>query len=389
MKAAFIHDHYFVHNPTDGKYYDGSGGVFDEKLWNRYLAIFDSLIVIGRQKEDLPNKLVDSTCANVTFELRDELKTSKDRFLKKALVKKNLEKTLAKVDFAIIRLPSVLGYIAQEICEESKIKYTLEVVTCPWDAYWNYGSLAGKIVAPLEFFKLRNACKKALNVIYVTESFLQSRYPTTNNQINISNVLIQEKILLESAVEFYQKPIDIFKIGLIGSFHVKWKGHIEAIKAVKFLIDKGIINIRLYLVGTGNSDWVKDIIDKEGVTDYIEIVGVLESGKKGILPFLDALHLYIHPSKQEGLPRVMIEALSRGRLVLGSTAAGIPELLEEKYLHAPGDYKTLAKQILAFYDEKNNRKEIIRNNWNKSSNYLEEILQHKRITFLSESSSRI
>src|SRR5690554_5913746 len=121
MKAVFIHDHYFVYNPQNGRYYDGSGGVFDKKLWKRYLAIFDSLIVVGRQKDDLPNKLVDSTFENVTFELRPELKYGIDRYIKKFEVKKHLSKTLSQVDFVIIRLPSVLGFIAQEICEEKNI----------------------------------------------------------------------------------------------------------------------------------------------------------------------------------------------------------------------------------------------------------------------------
>src|SRR5690606_2734346 len=136
----------------------------------------------------------------------------------------------AKVDFAIIRLPSVLGYIAQEICVEQNKRYVLEIVTCPWDAYWNYGSVAGKLLAPIEYLKLKRATKRALYVIYVTRHFLQSRYPTPNNQIAISNVLLNDRKNLNDITTFYDKgQPDIFKIGLIGSFHVKWKGHHEAI----------------------------------------------------------------------------------------------------------------------------------------------------------------
>lgn len=386
MKAAFIHDHYFVYSPSDGKYYDGSGGVFDEKLWNRYLAIFDSLIVVGRQKEDLPNKLVDSTCAKVTFELRDELKTSKDRFLKKALVKKNLEKTLAKVDFAIIRLPSVLGYIAQEICEESKIRYTLEVVACPWDAYINYGNFKGKIIAPLEFKKLKRATQNASNAIYVTQYFLQKRYPSSANTIGISNVNIDEVIDNNVKDEFFNKfdpSKDVFKIALIGSFHVKYKGHIEALNALKFILDKKeITNPKLYFVGTGNAEWIVEYAQKLGITKHVEIVGTVNAGKAGIFPFLDKMHVYIHPSKQEGLPRVVIEALSRGRLALGSTAAGIPELIEAKYLHKPGDWEKLAQGIIEMYHSRSQWKEITNKNILKAKEYLEIELQERRVKFI-------
>lgn len=387
MKAAFIHDHHFVYNPKDGKYYDGSGGVFEKKLWKRYLAVFDSLIVVGRQKNSLPNKLVDSTFDNVSFELRPELRSGIDRITRRSLIKKNIRETLSKVDFAIIRLPSVIGYLAQEICEEESIPYTLEVVTCPWDAYINYGNFKGKLVAPFEFSKLKKACKKAKNVIYVTRDFLQSRYPTKNNQINISNVLLNHQIDIQEAFTFYNEPIDIFKIGLIGSFHVKWKGHREAIKAVRILVDKGIKNIKLCLVGTGDYQWVLDLIEEENVQEYVEVIGTLDAGEKGIYPFIDSLHLYIHPSKQEGLPRVVIEALSRGRLVLGSSAAGIPELLEEKFLHKPGDFKKLANDISEIISNSEEWKKVIQNNWDRSSHYLEENLQGKRVDFLNKIST--
>ncbi|MGE8421941.1 MAG: glycosyltransferase family 4 protein [Sphingobacterium siyangense] len=386
MKAAFIHDHYFVYNPKDSRYYDGSGGVFDYKLWKRYLAVFDSLIVVGRQKEALPNKLVDSTYENVSFELRDELKLGIDRFKKRKIIKRELDKTLSTVDFTIIRLPSVLGYIAQEICEENAIPYTLEVVTCPWDAYWNYGSLAGKLIAPLEFWKLKQSAKRAENVIYVTQNFLQRRYPSYKHQIGISNVLINNRKDIKEIADFYKnKTPDIFKIGLIGSFHVKWKGHAEAIKAIASVVKSGNQNIRLYLVGTGDFQWVKDLVAQYQVGDYVEILGTLDSGDKGIFPFLDSLHLYIHPSRQEGLPRVVIEALSRGRLVLGSSAAGIPELLDKEWLHNPGDWEQLATQINYFYQNRAIWEKISEANWARSADYFEERLQNNRENFIKES----
>ena len=89
VKACFVHDHYFVYNNENKFYYDGSGGVFDEKMWSRYLEVFDSLIVIGREKESLPNKLVKSSSENVSFELINDLATGIDRFTKRNQVKKN------------------------------------------------------------------------------------------------------------------------------------------------------------------------------------------------------------------------------------------------------------------------------------------------------------
>lgn len=387
MKAAFVHDHYFVHDKKNNIYYDGSGGVFNFKLWQRYLAVFKSLIVVGREKKSLPNKLVDSTYKNVTFELRTELTSGIDRFLMQRTVKNELKKTLSKVDFAIIRVPSVLGYIAQDVCIENKIPYTLEVVACSWDAYWNYGSFQAKLMAPLEYFKLKMCVKKSPAVIYVTKKFLENRYPSNCSYEAISNVNIEEIIPITQKDTFYSSfgTLDIFKIALIGSFHVKYKGHYELLKSVKYLKEnKNITRLKVYLVGTGDPSWVINLANNLGVSDQVEIVGTLKSGKDGVLPFLDTMHLYAHPSKQEGLPRVVIEALSRGRLAVGSSAAGIPELIDEKFLHSPGDWKKLGNDIQYLLENIDEWKEITDKNLLNANGYLEEELQQKRVNYLKK-----
>src|SRR5690606_11449092 len=166
-----------------------------------------------------------------------------------------------------------------------------------------------------------------------------------------------------------------FKIALIGSFHVKYKGHFEVMKALHYLktVHK-LGNFKIYFVGTGDPTWVINIAKSLGITESVEIVGTLKAGNEGILPFLDAMHLYVHPSKQEGLPRVVIEALSRGRLALGSSAAGIPELLEQEHLHKPGDWSMLADQILRLYNNPDSWERVSRANWEKSAEYFEDNL---------------
>jgi glycosyltransferase involved in cell wall biosynthesis len=51
------------------------------------------------------------------------------------------------------------------------------------------------------------------------------------------------------------------------------------------------------------------------------------------------------PSRMEGLPRAMIEAMARALPCLGSTVGGIPELLSSEDLVAVGDAPGLAKKI--------------------------------------------
>jgi glycosyltransferase involved in cell wall biosynthesis len=385
MTAVFIHDHNFVYDETMGQYYDGSGGAFDENLWNRYLAIFDNLIVVGRQIEKLPNKLVLSSAANVNFRLIKDASGFKNILKNKERIKKELTGVLEDVDFAVIRLPSTLGKWAFDICLTLQKKYVLEIVGDPFEAYWHHGSWIGKFIAPLEAIKLQKMVSKAQHVIYVTQEVLQKRYPCPNKTKAISNVRLEEVINEAIVREFYSRESDIFRIGLIGSFHVQYKGHLEALKALKYLKDQGYSRIELNLVGTGDSSWVEDLARHYQVENQVNIVGALNAGKEGIMPFLDDMHVYMHPSKTEGLPRVIIEAMSRGKICLGSDVGGTRELLEEKYIHKPGSWELLAKQVERILKSGTDEKIAIAcRNLYVAEKYTESVLQNRRATFIKE-----
>src|SRR5690606_39149745 len=190
--------------------------------------------------------------------------------------------------------------------------------------------------------------------------------------------------------EFYTNETSIFKIGLIGSFHVNYKGHDEALKALAYLVRKGYRSVELSFVGTGDAKWVAEIARNYGVCDYVKIVGAVQAGKDGVIPYLDNLHLYIHPSKTEGLPRVILEAMSRGKMCLGSNVGGTDELLRPEFLHKAGDWRTLANQIESILkmgiDE---QKGIALNNLSLARKYLEVELQKKRTQFLTKAISNL
>lgn len=123
------------------------------------------------------------------------------------------------------------------------------------------------------------------------------------------------------------------------------------------------------------------------VTDAVSFNGLyrgqLASGDE-VFNYLDELDIYLHPSKQEGLPRSVIEAMSRGCPVLASTVAGIPELLDEKYLHQPGDYKTLAEHLIHYLSDQNALLEMSKANFHKAKEYTAPVLNERRTQFWQE-----
>jgi glycosyltransferase involved in cell wall biosynthesis len=89
------------------------------------------------------------------------------------------------------------------------------------------------------------------------------------------------------------------------------------------------------VLGDGDSARWQQLAAKLGIGGIVSFEGVLPSGS-AVHEWLDSIDIYVQPSFQEGLPRATIEAMSRGCPTLGSTAGGIPELLDQECLHRPG-----------------------------------------------------
>lgn len=384
MKALFIHDHRFYKIENSDLIY--SPGGLPSKTWERYLEHFDSLTVVGRGKliGEYKDGLVISSKEEVGFELFYNVAGGLDYYKFKNSIKKKLREQILEHDVIVIRLPSTIGSFAAEICIKENKKYIVEVVGCAWDSNWNYGSILTKCIAPFNFYNTKKLVKKSIGAIYVTEKFLQDRYPSKAITGYASNVQIEKTdfSVLEAHQSLLSETKNNLKFGMIGNLSIKYKGYDVLFKALN-LLNKNFINYKLYLVGGGNSGYVESLIQKYSLQDNVIIVGRLESGK-AIFDFLDTLDLYIHPSKQEGLPRAVIEAMSRACPVLASSVAGTPELIASDFLHKPGDFKMLYSQLSNIIHDKNELIAMSKMNYNKAMEYYIDNLKIRRSIFFSQ-----
>lgn len=244
---------------------------------------------------------------------------------------------LENTDFLVIRLPSSLGFMAHKIAMKKNIPYMIELVTCPWDSYYNH-SVLGKLVAPYFTYKTKKITKESKWVVYVTEKFLQNRYPSRYGGVAISNVYLKNVKYNKKSrenknyeiINFKQKN-SIIKFGTIGAIDVNFKGQDRVIKMIAILKKKYRLNNIYYeLVGNGDRKSLVKTAKMYGVEDRIIFKGVLKHN--AVFEWLESIHFYIQPSRQEGLPRALIEALSQGLPSFGANTAGIPELINSKYV---------------------------------------------------------
>lgn len=383
MNLVFAHDHKFA--LIDGEYY--SNGSFGLPVLKRYTNVFSDLNIISRQYtlDDSREKInfTISSDNNINFSKVPNL-NSLNYFRNIKHAKKIIDEHVYKADYLIARLPSTIGSLAIKSAIKFNKPYLIEVVGCPWDTLLSH-SLKGKVLAPFYYRTMKQDVYNANYVIYVTNLFLQNRYPTLGKSINISNVSLANfnNEIITKRQDKINKNINSDKIiiGTTAAVDVKYKGQEYVIKALKRLEDMGYTNFEYQLVGNGDNSYLNRIVKKYRLDGKIKFLGSLSHNE--VFKWLDNIDIYAQPSKTEGLPRAVIEAMSRGLPAIGSDAGGIPELLEEDFIFSSNmNVKEIANIILKF-DKNTLLKQSIRN-FEESKKYSSYELEKRREEFLRE-----
>lgn len=354
--------------------------ITDEVL-NRYLNFVDVLYLIMRT-EDINTTYIEAHYSKIDTSRIHVIGlpnfNSPRNFFKRGYYKNILREYVSQSELFFLRMPSVTSDIIASLCKEMGKPYMVEVGGCAWDSFWNHG-LVGKMVAPYMFFCARRTIKNASYATYVTTMWLQQRYPCNCESISASNVYLNgfDESVIDDRLKRYKEDPKPKKIGTIAGVDVRYKGQEYIIKALAFLKAKGI-RLEYEMVGRGQPVYLKNLAMKHGVLDQVRFNGVMVHSD--IWKWLDTIDIYAQPSKQEGLPRAVIESMNRGCLTVGSTTAGIPELLEDDMVFKNGDVKAIVDIITKLYNENNHEERVLRN-FNKSKEYDINILNQRRTEY--------
>jgi glycosyltransferase involved in cell wall biosynthesis len=383
INAVYCTDSQFMQSEGGQVYAEGQ---FSYAFWQRYLHIFASLTVVGRGHALGQGRstagLNISSGIGVSFIFVPDLASPTRLIRHHAKAASILSASIAQADAVIVRLPSLIGFLGARIAERLAKTWVAEVAACPWDQLWNYGTLQGKVYAPVHAYRMRRAVARSPFTLYVTREFLQRRYPARGFTAAVSNVDVAcpEPAVLEGRLLRILSSKRLLKIGLIGSIKHKYKGLGTAIEGLARVKDR-LPEFEFRVLGQGNPrPWQRDA-ERHGLGDRLRFDGVLQSGQP-VLDWLDRIDIYVQPSFQEGLPRALVEAMSRACPAIASTAGGIPELLPPDCLHPPGDAASFGKLILkAACDPAWQARQACRN-FETAREYAREALDEQRTRFL-------
>ncbi|MCP4179196.1 MAG: glycosyltransferase family 4 protein [bacterium] len=155
------------------------------------------------------------------------------------------------------------------------------------------------------------------------------------------------------AVKRYPLPENAGPIlGSVGSFE-KRKGQIILLEAVKKLAETSIPSVHAMLVGEGpDEEMLKNKVKEMKIENNVSFFPFTREPNY-IFERLDILTL---PSLyKEGLPNVLLEAMSMNLPCIASKMAGIPEIIfngETGYMVEPGDVDQLASAISKLWSSK-------------------------------------
>jgi len=164
--------------------------------------------------------------------------------------------------------------------------------------------------------------------------------------------------------------------GTMGTLNMKYKGYDTVIKAIIKLKKEGYLH-KYLIAGSGDASWLNSIIHKYNAEDIVTIVPAMPHEK--VFDWLDSIDVYIQPSKTEGMPRALIEAMSRACPCIGSDAGGIPELLKSSFVFPRGNVEKVASIIRNLY--KNQLNLMAEENFESCSKFDKEQLKVKRAEF--------
>lgn len=381
MTIAISIDEYIY--KADGKYYGDNVG-YD--IVKRYADNFESVHLICRIKKVDKSHLEKHDCLltfdNIVFFDVPFFTSPKELVFSINSINRAVSEALAGCDAGLVRVPSILGFIA---LRKMKFPFSLEVVANPYEMYKGYKGLA-KVQSLMMHYQLKRYCKRAKTLAFVTKYSQQKRYELNRekeNNTHYSSIELKKEFFSDVTIKhdiFFDnsEPIRIAHVANIISGNIK--GHQEVIEVAAKLNQLGH-TVDLSFAGDGpDVEFYKALAEEKGVK--AEFVGFID--KSQLHDLLLNSDFFLFPSKSEGLPKVLIEAMSVSVPCIASNVGGIPELLPEESVFDSYDVEGMTKRIHELTSDKNLYMENAKLMYSTALEYESSVLAQRRKVFYNQ-----
>jgi glycosyltransferase involved in cell wall biosynthesis len=157
-------------------------------------------------------------------------------------------------------------------------------------------------------------------------------------------VVLANPVVLPSAVpaRLPRHQVQLVYLGRISAE----KGAFDLVEAVASLPPSCLARIKLVLAGDGELARLRELIEKRGIGQTVEVRDWLQPAERDRL--LACSDVFVLPSYAEGLPMALLEAMAWGLPAICTPVGSIPRQVRdgvEGFLVQPGDVAQLASAI--------------------------------------------
>lgn len=256
---------------------------------------------------------------------------------------------VAELDGAfLLRIPSQTGFMVANRLEQMGRPYATELLTDPYDFFAMGVSSHGLAYFFRPYFcrKSKELCTRAVAANFVTGSRTRAAHPTPAAQWNssISDVDLPPEAYLDARVSVPGQRLELINVGFLD---LLYKGQDVLIRALGQCAQAGL-DFGLTFAGDGeNRHKLVALAAAYGIADRVKITGPL-GGPQEVREWLAKSDLFVLPSRAEGIPRALLEAMAAGLPAICSNVGAMPDLIEQRWVVRPGDEGQLAARILDF-----------------------------------------
>jgi glycosyltransferase involved in cell wall biosynthesis len=351
----------------------------------RYLQVFDRIRIVARVSDNFVNSTGREPVQgdNVEIISLGDWRGPVEFLLKGGSVAQKLRRALLLKTAIIMIVPGTVASIAANPLAQSRRPYGLEVVADPHDLF-----LPRAHTHPLRSLfqrwyvhRLQYLCHNACTVSYVTQHSLQQRYPPGPSTFSLG---CSDVDLPATAFVPRSRPNsgrkENYTLISVGTMAQYYKAQDVLIDAVAICVREGL-NARLVLVGDGKyRTEMEKRAQTQGIGDRVYFCGQLPAGD-AVRTQLDQADVFVLPSRQEGLPRAMVEAMARALPCVGTAVGGIPELLPAESIVPPNAPSALAAKIREVLEDPGRLACLSARNLEVSQEYRAEKLAGYRLSF--------
>jgi len=378
MKLLVV-DNVHMYKTPNGEYYTPS--IYNREFFQRYLNVFSAVRLVAKTKcvqELNENEYIHVNFPNVEIYELPWFHGLREFLRQSPILIKAARKAKIGCNCIIYRVAQLESFLVF-LLSLSKHPFGVEVVNDPQS--W---ASTSDIVKKITVMMLRYMCKNADGAAYVTEKFLQQKYPCSKKKhvftTHYSSIELDNSAIREAKNWSNDRPFRLVHVANV--IDGEGKGHGTVLHCIKELTSEGT-EVQIDFIGDGPGvERYQRIAEKLGILDKVSFVGRI-SEKQKYMDFLREHDALIFPSHSEGLPRVVIEAMACGLPCIASPVGGTPELIEDWCLVEFDDVSGYVKALNKLISNQEIYKKTSERNKKKAMQFTSDVLTTRRTKFYS------